>query len=114
MHTLAVVMARGRRIFHPLHPGNPVKLSCLPLPQRSHLVLLSTPPGKSCARTRGSMATSTVCRRLVSLRMSRPYRAKENWLVTFAWGFARRFTPGYHMIGFQPSHCGPSTCHAFD
>jgi len=35
-------------------------------------------------------------------------------LGTITWGFARRFTPGYHMMGFQPSHCGPSTCHPFD
>ncbi len=32
-----------------------------------------------------------------------PCRAGENWLVTFTWGFARRFTPGYHVTGFQPS-----------
>jgi hypothetical protein len=35
--------------------------------------------------------------------LCRPFRAKENWLVTFTWGFARRFTPGCHMTGFQPS-----------
>jgi hypothetical protein len=23
-------------------------------------------------------------------------------LVAITWGFARRFTPGYHMMGFQP------------
>ena len=24
--------------------------------------------------------------------------------MTFTWGFARRFTPGCHMMGFQPSN----------
>src|SRR5258708_15898770 len=38
------------------------------------------------------------------LDLSRPYRAGGNWLVTFTWGFARRFTPGCHMMGFQPSN----------
>ena len=44
--------------------------------------------------------TGLIC----ALVLSRPYRAGQNWLVTFTWGFARRFTPGYHMMGFQPSN----------
>jgi hypothetical protein len=40
---------------------------------------------------------------ICALVLFRPYRAGENWLVTFTWGFARRFTPGYNMTGFQPS-----------
>jgi hypothetical protein len=51
---------------------------------------------------------------LCALVLSRPCRAGESWLVTFTWGCARRFTPGYYMMGFQPSHCGPSTGHPFD
>ena len=51
---------------------------------------------------------------LVSRPMSRPFRAGVNYLVTVTWGFARRFTPGYHMMGFQPSHCAPSGCRPFN
>ncbi len=42
-----------------------------------------------------------------ALVLSRPYRAVENCLVTITWGFARSFTPGCHMTGFQPS---PGRC----
>ena len=40
---------------------------------------------------------------ICALVLSLACRAGEDWLRPFTWGFARRFTPGYHMMGFQPS-----------
>src|SRR5260370_41533522 len=40
---------------------------------------------------------------ICALVLSLACRAGEDWLRPFTWGFARRFTPGYHMTGFQRS-----------
>ncbi len=40
---------------------------------------------------------------ICALVLSLACRAGEDWLRPFTWGFARRFTPGYNMTGFQRS-----------